>query len=198
MYKVTSISFIQENPAAIKKFQMQARNLWNDYVWRIRNYLVSSMAGLQDTSTAAKWLLDTIDELSSVIEQYYDAQIAEDFKAKMRDIASLIAAKIEAIKQGKSVAMLQPVDYDAINSLADILEKLNPVYWKKDIVKPILEKTFELWVNQIMSRAATEWQLDLQHTDTIHDEILKFADIFSNGIVAQNPQLFSVGEEYAL
>ena len=198
MYKVTTITFLQEDPAAIKKFQMAARNLWNDHAWRVRNYIVSTLSNLPDTNIAGKWVIENVDDLSEVVRQHYGADASAQFSQIMRNFVSAIASKLQTIKEGETSILSEPADYEVMDSLINFLQSLNPDYWKKEDVGPIIKSLFELWINQMLSRVAGEWDSDLKYTDEIHDKLLQLADIFSNGIVAQHPQMFTTGAEYVV
>lgn len=198
MYKVTTITFLQEDPLAIKKFQMASRNLWNDHAWRIRNYIVSTVSNLPDSTTAGKWVLENVSDLTDVVKKHYGAEAGEGFSTIMKNFVSAIAGKLQSLKAGESISMLTPEDYEIVNSLATFLEAANPDYWKKENVSPLMQSLFELWINQILSREAGEWDMDLKYTDDIHEKLLVLADIFSNGIIAQFPETFTTGAEYVL
>ncbi len=198
MYKVTSVSFIQEDPSLIKKFQMSSRNLWNDHAWRIRNYIVSTLAMAPDAETASKWVEDNVASLSAVVKLYYGQEAADKFSGIIDSIFSKIASKVDAIKMGETISSIKQDDIDTLNELAVFLDTANPIYWKREEVSPILQKMFAMWINQIMARSASEWDMDLKYTDEIHDELLKFADIFSAGIIAQFPNSFSTGVQNVL
>jgi hypothetical protein len=198
MYKVTTITFLQEDPVAIKKFQMASRNLWNDNAWRVRNYIVSTLANTPDSISAGKWVIENISDLSGVVKEFYGEEAATKFTEIMRSFVSAIATKLELVKSGESISTLLPEDYDVINSLATFLDTTNPEYWKKEIVSPVIQSIFELWINQMLARVASEWDMDLKYTDEIHEKILLLADVFSNGLIAQFPENFTMGAAYVL
>lgn len=198
MYKVTTITFLQEDPLAIKKFQMAARNLWNDHAWRVRNYIVSTISNLPDSTVAGKWVIENVAELTDVVKKYYGEEASQGFNTIMRNFVSTIAGKLQSLKAGESISVLTPEDYEIVNSLATFLDSANPDYWKKETVTPLLQSLFELWINQILSREAGEWEMDLKYADDIHEKLLAIADIFANGIIAQFPETFTTGAEYVL
>ena len=84
-----------------------------------------------------------------------------------------------------------------INSLTSFMESVNPVYWKNEIVNPILVKIFNLWLNIFMARVAEEWEMEASYMMSVREETTKLADIFSSGIVARCPDTFNIGAEHA-
>jgi hypothetical protein len=198
MYKVTSVSFIQEDPYLIKKFQMSSRNLWNDHAWRIRNYIVSHINSTADLETATLWVVENIGDLANVVKLYYGDEAADKFSGILKRIVDRVVVKLQMAKSGESVSSMTDEDMEPLNDLAVFLDTANPMYWKKEVVLPILQKIFALWINQILARIAGEWNMDLQYTDEIHEHLLKLADIFSAGIIGQFPNSFSSGDSNVL
>jgi hypothetical protein len=198
MYKVTSVSFIQEDPYLIKKFQMGSRNLWNDHAWRIRNFIVSYLNSTSDVETATAWVVENISDLSNVVKVYYGEDAASKFQTILKAVVDRVIEKLRAAKSGESVSTISEEDAGTLNDLAVFLDTANPTYWKKEVVLPILQKIFSLWLNQMLARIAGEWNMDLQYTDEIHEHLLKLADIFSSGIIGQFPNSFSIGESSVL
>lgn len=198
MYKVTTISFLREDPVAIKNFEMMSSNMWADTGWRIRNYIIANLADAKDAAMAGRWVMSNLDEMTGVIKKYYDNETANNFLEIMKTLVLAIASKVDSVKSGISIQTTQPSDYDAINSLCSFLDGLNHFYWKKEKVCPIIQSVFELCSNQILAREAMEWEMDLKYMDEMEAMLLKFADIFSAGIVAQKPEFFVMGENNAV
>ena len=177
---------------------MASRNIWNDHAWRIRNYIVSSLSSAPDSESALKWTEENLSEIAQQVKTYYGDDAAVKFLSLLQKIVDGIFYKIQQSKAGESISSITDDDQESLSELATFLDSANQVYWKKEAVLPILQKVFALWVNQILARIASEWNLDLQYTDEIHSELLKLADIFSSGIIAQFPNSFSMGGQNVL
>lgn len=200
VYRVTT-EYFQEDPSLILKFQNLSRDHWNDYIWRNRNYLVSSLANLPDFDTALDWAYKNDSAIASTVSKYYGDGNGQKFFETMSAFTGVMASMMVYLKKPPANFNFNTDPYfldlkkkwlGFAVEIAVILSALNPQHWKQPVVEKIFTGFVDLWLAQIMSRSDKNWIEDIKSTDQIYTLSREFADIFADGVIQQNPEKFSV------
>jgi len=197
MHKTTQIALASTHTRTIESFSKECADSFMKFFESFRSYTVSALGSLPDVVHLGEWVLQRIYDICSIVALHYDAICATKFYSFLRSFTSLLASKIESLQQGESIIDVSQSDLHMINSLTSFMESVNPVYWKNEIVNPILVKMFNLWLNIFMARVAEEWEMEASYMMSVREETTKLADIFSSGIVARCPDAFNIGAEHA-
>ena len=166
--------------------RLAMRKLWEDRIVYTRNYIISAIAGLDDTSAIAKRLLKNADEIGDAIKPYYGDGAGKNLSILLQDQILIAIDVINADKIGNNDEMVN-ADKKWRANAADIalfLSGVNSNWVQKDLAD-MLYKHLEYTTGEIVSRLKTDWVADIAFYDKGHVHILMFADVLTDGIVKQ-------------
>lgn len=189
MYQV--ITYWQEDQSAMHKFKTEVSKLWSEHGWYTRNYVVSGLAKLEDTTALNARLLKNQEDIGATLSPYYGEDRAMEFVELLK--AHIVkAAEIVGLAANAQSTMAANAEWmkngDAIVAW---METVNPVDWAKGIVQPIWNNHMKLVGDQITARVAKEWIADIKACDDNYTTILNMSDVFARGIIHQNMNNFS-------
>ncbi|MDX8540561.1 hypothetical protein RFM23_23335 [Mesorhizobium abyssinicae] len=168
------------------------RKLWEDHITYTRNYIISALAGLQDTDEVAKRLLQNQDEIGDAVKPYYGDAAGKKLAALLKDHINIATKVVEAAKSGSKDKLSAAQDKWSANAddIAVFLGKANPNWPEKDL-RHMLHKHLELTTGEVVGRLNKDWAADIKSYDEGHDHMLKFADMLTDGIAKQFPDKFN-------
>ncbi|MDD5044949.1 MAG: glycosyltransferase [Candidatus Omnitrophica bacterium] len=164
------------------------RELWEDHITYTRNYIISTLADLEDADLVAQRLLKNQDEIGEAIKPYY----GDDAGKKLADLLKshiLVATEVvKAAKMGNNdeLAKAQANWKANADDIAVFLSAANPNWAKKDLTD-MLYKHLELTTAEVASRLKKDWAENIDSFDKDHAHMLIFADALTEGIVKQFP-----------
>src|SRR5215216_4982679 len=85
-------------------FRNDMRKLWEDHITWTRQFIVSSLADLPDTSFAAQRLLDNQTDIGNAIKPYYGNAAGDQLTALLRDHILIAVDIVTAAKAGDTAA----------------------------------------------------------------------------------------------
>jgi hypothetical protein len=174
-------------------FQQNVRKLWEDHITWTRVYIISAVAGLPETDTAAARLLDNQTAIGDAIKPFYGDAAGEQLTSLLRDHILTAAELLAAAKAGDN-AKVQAASskwYDNANQIAAFLSSANPKAWPLTNMQSMMKTHLDLTLAEATARLQQDWPADIAAYDNVHDEILQMADMLSAGIVAQFPDKFT-------
>jgi hypothetical protein len=174
------------------KFRNQMRKLWEDHIIWTRQFIVSAVADLPDTNTAAGRLLANQDHIGDAIKPYYGAEAGEALSALLRDHILIAADILNAAKSGDAAGVEEANArwHDNANEIADFLSAANPNQWPQDEMREMMAQHLEWTLAEAVARLNANWGADVSAFDRIHRDILHMADMLSIGIIKQFPGRF--------
>lgn len=185
--------------ASAMKFKSDAQKYFSDYLWRIRSYIVSYIDGPgEDLATIESQLFKDIENISSLVKQYYGGGAAIKFDMALKDITLALIDVIKAVKAGQDTVAPQAKAVQMIDVLAQLLAMANPVHWPASAVNSILDAAAAAWVSQARARLNKDWVADVAASVLDRNIILSgqadgtpgFADVFALGVINQFPDRF--------
>jgi hypothetical protein len=181
----------QRSAKAIK-FRSQMRKLWEDHIVWTRQFIVSAVADLHDTNTAAGRLLANQDDIGDAIKPYYGEAAGEALSVLLRDHILIAADILDAAKRGDSAGVEEANArwHDNANEIADFLSVANPTNWPQDEMREMMAEHLEWTLAEAVARLNADWDADVAAYDRIHRDILHMADMLSIGIIKQFPGRF--------
>ena len=168
------------------------RQLWEEHIVYTRNFIISALAGLEDTDTIAERLLRNQDDIGNAIKPIYGEEAGKKLSALLRDHILIAADIVKAAKAGDNdgVAKGQKRWTENADEIAVFLSGANP-NWPVQTLKNMLYVHLALTTTEVVSRLKKDWASDIEAYDKGHAHMLMFADVLTNGIVKQFPKKFT-------
>ncbi|HJR44733.1 MAG TPA: hypothetical protein VJ927_03955 [Actinomycetota bacterium] len=174
------------------KLRNTMRKLWEDHIVWTRQFIVSAIAELPDTDTAAGRLLANQDDIGDAVKPFYGDAAGEQLSTLLRDHILIAADLLGAAKAGDSAAVEEAsANWTAnANEIADFLNAANPRHWPRSEMRSMMAGHLEWTLAEATARLNGDWEADVAAYDQIHRDILHMADMLSRGLVAQFPGRF--------
>jgi hypothetical protein len=181
---------VASSPAADLKTNM--RKLWEDHVTWTRNVILNVMDDLGGTNEAVARLQKNQDDIGDAIKPHYGDAAGEQLSTLLHShIINIAAELLTAAKQGNTAG------FDAANkkwtdnadSIAVFLSSANP-NWPEADMKIMMHDHLKYTTDEAVARLNKDYAADITAYDKVHDEILKMADMLTDGIVKQFPSKF--------
>jgi hypothetical protein len=169
------------------------RKLWEEHIVYTRNFIISSLAGLEDTPKVAERLLRNQDDIGNAIKPIYGDEAGKKLAALLRDHILIAADIVKAAKgnDAKGVEAGEKKWHGNADDIAAFLGGANPS-WKNPMMTDMLYKHLDFTTAEVVSRLKKDWAADIKAYDQGHDHMLMFADMLTDGIVKQFPKKFEV------
>lgn len=168
----------------------QMRKLWTDHVAYTRFYIIEAVADLPQAQVTAARLLENQDEIGNAIKPFYgeDAgnQLAQLLRAHIQGaVAVLDAAKANDPQALQAATTAWFANADAI---AEFLARANPA-WDVATMKDMMHTHLNQTIAEATARLTGDFNADVRAFDAIVAHILDMADMLSQGIAQQFPDL---------
>ncbi len=173
------------------ELKMAMRKLWEEHITYTRNYIISAVAGLDDTGPVADRLLRNQDDIGAAIKPYYGEDAGNKLTTLLRDHILIAAAVVTAAKAGNadSLAASQAKWTANGKDIAAFLSAANP-NWSQAEMESMLQKHLDLTTGEVVGRLQKDWAADIRAYDEGHEHMLMFADALTAGIAKQFPDKF--------
>ncbi len=173
------------------ELRLAMRQLWTDHVVYTRDFITSSLAGLDDASKVAERLLKNQDDIGNAIKPIYGEAAGKKLAALLREHILIAADIVGAAKAGNNDGVAKGQEKWRANAdeIAIFLSKANP-NWKLDDMKNMLYKHLATTTNEVLSRLRKDWVSDIGAYDEGYAHMMMFADMLTDGIVKQFPDKF--------
>jgi hypothetical protein len=167
------------------------RQLWEEHIVYTRNFIISALAGLEDTDKIAERLLRNQDDIGNAIKPIYGEEAGKKLSALLRDHILIAADIVKAAKTGDSDGVTKGEKRWTENAdeIAVFLSGANP-NWPVQTLKNMLYVHLALTTTEVVSRLKKDWPADIEAYDKGHAHMLMFADVLTSGIVKQFPKKF--------
>ncbi len=178
--------------------RLTMRKLWEEHVMYTRNYIISSLAGLEDADKVAERLLKNQDDIGGAIKPYFGVEAGDKLAALLRDHILIAAQVVTAAKAGNRAKLTasQAKWTDNGKEIAAFLSggdpKLNYVniFRSAQDVETMFQKHLDLTTAEVAGRLNKDWAADIRAYDEGHGHMLMFADALTAGIARQFPERF--------
>jgi hypothetical protein len=174
------------------RLRNKMRKLWEDHIVWTRQFIVSAIAELPDTDTAAGRLLANQDHIGDAIKPFYGKAAGGRLTTLLRDHILIAADLVGAAKAGDQEEVeAASARWDANGrDIADFLHSANPENWPRKEMRTMMAEHLEWTLAEASARLSGDWAADVAAYDHIHRDILHMADMLSKGIIAQFPGRF--------
>jgi hypothetical protein len=168
------------------------RKLWEDHIEYTRNFIISALAGLDDTNKVAERLLRNQDDIGDAIKPFYGDEAGKKLSGLLRDHILIAADIVKAAKASNNAGVEagEKKWHANADDIAAFLAGANPG-WKKAELTDMLYKHLDFTTTEVVSRLKKDWPADMKAYDEGHEHMLMFADMLSDGIIKQHPKKFA-------
>ncbi|HYT31712.1 MAG TPA: hypothetical protein VEO37_03895 [Thermoanaerobaculia bacterium] len=165
------------------------RKLWEDHITWTRLYIVSATADLPDKDATAKRLLQNQTDIGNAIKPFYGDAAGNKLTALLKDHILIAVDIIDAAKKGDTAKKDEAVKRWTANAddIAAFLNRANPKNWPLAEMKKMMRDHLDLTTAELVGHLQKDWTADVAAYDKVHDQILKMADMLSDGIIKQFP-----------
>lgn len=165
------------------------RRLWEDHVTWTRLYIVSATADLPDKDATAKRLLQNQVDLGDAIKPFYGTAAGDKLTALLKDHILIAVDIIDAAKKGDGAKKDEAVKRWNANAddIAIFLSGANSKNWPQADMKKMMHDHLDATTDELVAHLKKDWTADVAAYDKVHDQVLKMADMLSDGIARQFP-----------
>lgn len=177
--------------AEAEKLHTNMRKLWEDHVTWTRNVIFCLVDNLPGFDQALKRLLQNQDDIGNAVGSYYGSDAGEKLTSLLHDHITISADVVNAAKKNdkKALDIANKKWYDNADEISVFLSNANP-NWGVDDMKMMMHDHLKLTTEEAVARINKDYDGDIKAYDKVHDEILKMADMLSDGIIMQFPDKF--------
>lgn len=176
----------QETPAekenTLEEFLWSMRRAWLSQIYWVRMYLMSVAAETADKAETEERMYETVDEIMDVFAKYLPVQAVRRVRELLMKQTELIAAGIQAEKEGKTF------DYSAADdnavAMAKFFADLNP-YFEQQVTENQLLNYLDLTRRESMEYLAGEFGESINTFRDLENETGRMADYFARGLLAR-------------
>ena len=180
---------IQASAATKEDLRKGMRKLWEDHITWTRLYIVSATADLPDKDATAKRLLQNQADIGSAIKPFYGAAAGDKLTALLKDHIVIAVDIVAAAKNGETGKKDEAVRRWTANAeeIAAFLSGANPGSWPLAEMKTMMREHLDATTAELVARLQKDWAADVAAYDRVHEQILRMADMLSEGIIRQFP-----------
>jgi len=167
------------------------RKLWEDHVTWTRNVICCLVDNLPGADQAVKRLMKNQDDIGDAIKPYYGDDAGKKLTALLHDHIAISADVVKSAKANNKAGLdsANKKWYDNADQISSFLSGANP-NWPLEDMKSMMHDHLKLTTDEAVARIQKDYDADIAAYDKVHDEILKMADMLSDGIVKQYPDKF--------
>ncbi len=173
-------------------FRNAMRMLWEDHITWTRLYIVSVAADLPDKDATAQRLLQNQTDIGNAIKAFYGTAAGDKLTALLRTHILTAADLLAAAKAGDTAKVGEASKQWSANAdeIAAFLSGANPKSWPLAEMKTMMRGHLDLTLTEATARLKGDWPADIAAYNKVHEQILKMADMLSDGIIRQFPGKF--------
>lgn len=188
------------------QFRMDSRTAWARWVWSLLNYSISLNGNLPGTDQVKGRMHKNAIALGDFLIPYYGLSAARAVTTALIAIDDIGMHYVEALKTKASAADVAKIVESwkpYVSNLAKLFNELNPNNWPESTVSDIFIGIVQGWQDQLTARAKGDLVADEIAIDYLNKLVVtgvpdhssetfsSLADLFSRGIIAQNPDRFA-------
>jgi len=178
-------------PAATAANDLRAamRKLWEDHITWTRLFLVSALSDLPDSAATTDRLLQNQVDIGNAVKPFYGDAAGSKLSALLKDHILIAADIVQAAKAGDTGKLESSKTRWTANAdeIAAFLSGANPKNWPAADMKAMMHDHLQATTKELEARLNKDWKADVAAYDNVHQQILKMADMLSDGIIKQFP-----------
>lgn len=167
------------------------RRLWDDHVFWTRLYIVSALGELPDKDVSAQRLLQNQTDIGAAIVPYYGQEAGDQLSRLLQDHILGAATLLDAVKSGDQVAVetANAAWYANADDIATFLSTANPDNWPLDVMQETMKMHLDQTLQEVTNRMNGNHEQEIADFDAARSHMLVVADVLTQGIEAQFPNM---------
>jgi len=168
------------------------RKLWEDHILWTRNVIFNIIDELPGTTEAVNRLLQNQVDIGNAIKPFYGVDAGNQLTVLLHEHITIAAALLTALDDGNTAAFNTAYAQWVINAddIAELLSSVNP-HWPVVEMKAMMQEHLAKTAAEALARKNANYAGDVAAFDDVHIQILEMADMLTDGIVKQFPNMFS-------
>jgi len=165
--------------------------LWEQHVLWTRLTILSLVFDLPDTELVTNRLLRNPKDFEALLRLLYGDKDASAFADLLTNHLVIAAELIKAAKAGDNneAADAEKRWYENADQIADLLAAINS-YWSREDWKTMLYKHLAMTKDEAVNMLTGKYLESINGFDEIEEQALVMADMMTNGIINQFPDIF--------
>lgn len=171
------------------------RKLWEDHIVWTRNVILCLVDGLPGYDQSLKRLLQNQVDIGNIIKPYYGDEAGDKLTELLFSHVNISTEVVKAANED-NITGIDKANKKWIANADEIslfFSKVNP-NWKLEEMKSMMYNHLLLTTSEALARIKRDYNADVVAFDAVHSDILKMADMLSDGIVKQFPDKFGLLE----
>lgn len=167
------------------------RKLWEDHITWTRNVIFNIIDDLPGTAEAVDRLLDNQTDIGNAIKPFYGEAAGNQLTALLREHITTAAEILTALKNNNTAALNDAIArwYANGDAIATFLSAANP-NWPLAEMKAMMREHLDATAAEALARKNKNYPADVIAYDNVHNQILEMADMLTEGIIKQFPNMF--------
>lgn len=168
------------------------RKLWEDHIQWTRNVIFNILDDLPGTAQDVARLLKNQEDIGNAIKLYYGEAAGNQLTTLLKQHITIAADLLTALKNNNTAAFntANAQWFANADAIAAFLSSANP-NWPIAEMKEMMYMHLNLTAAEALARKQHNYDADVTAYDNVHNEILKMADMLTEGILKQFPNKFS-------
>ena len=179
----------------ISKTQLTLSNhmrlLWSQHVYWTRLFILSTAFELPDVEYVTNRLLRNPKDFEAAMKPFYGERIAAKFAELLTSHLTIAAELVMAAKAGDNAAAADAERrwYANADEIAAFLSSINP-YWSAQEWRKMLYDHLAMTKTEAVDILTQKYENSINTFEQIEQQALTMADVMTQGLVKQFPQLF--------
>jgi hypothetical protein len=167
------------------------RGLWEQHVTWTRLTILSLVFDLPDVDLVTNRLLRNPKDFEALLRLFYGDEEASTFSDLFTNHLVIAAELVKAAKAGDNNAAADAEKrwYANADQIADFLAGINP-YWSRENWKTMLYQHLAMTKDEAVNMLTGKYSESITGFDQIEEQALVMADMMTNGIINQFPDIF--------
>lgn len=184
-------------------FRMDSRSAWQKWAYSLMNYAVSLNGNLPGTDQVKGRMHKNAVAIGDYLIPYYGMTAGRAVATALIAIDDIGMHFVEAVKSKRSTDEIVKSWEPFVKDIAKLFNELNPSQWPTSLIEDIFSNLVQAWQDQLVARAAgniVDDEIAIDYIgklvvtgvpDHIKHGYSSLADVFSRGIIAQFPTMFT-------
>jgi hypothetical protein len=169
------------------------RTLWDDHVVWTRLFIVSTLGDLPDAQATTERLLQNQTDIGNAIKPYYGEAAGTKLTGLLREHILIAADIVKGAKAGDTAKVDAAKAKWTANAdeIAAFLSGANAKNWPAAEMKTMMHDHLAATTTELEMRLKKDWKGDIAAFDRVEEQIMRMADMLSDGIIKQFPDKFA-------